>query len=66
MYRGLGEAASPTVPAQDLLHPARGSRLELAGMMAGLNEVGARGESAYGAGFLTVDSATELREGREL
>lgn len=45
--------------------PAWGSQLELTGMAAGLNEVGASGESAYRAGFLTVDSATELHEGRE-
>lgn len=59
--RQLGEGQSSTSPTL-----ARCSGLDLAGMVAGLNEVGATGELAYCTGFLSVGAATKLHEGREL
>lgn len=54
--------ASP--PPRHLSTLAGFSELDFTGMV-GLDEVGASGELAYCAGFLSADSAAELQEGRE-
>lgn len=66
MYREVQEKPQSESDCPDTSALAQGSGLDLPGMVAGLNEVGASGELAYCAGFLTVDSATALHEGREL
>lgn len=62
----LTQSDSPAPPPPwHLSTLARFSELDFTGMV-GLDEVGASGELAYCAGFLSADSAAELQEGREL